>query len=179
MPKASNLSKCPPPKGFRPAGLIQTVELSDTGPRPLIKRKSRYTPVQKLGMGFERKVQENLFNRFDNYVPSPWIRFLERGESARRRRWRWCQPDGFFIDYTAGRISIVEIKLRHTSGAWWQIRRLYEPVLKHLFGPAWSFTPIEVVKWYDGTVPFPEFHGLSPDPRGLADGRFGVHIIKP
>lgn len=172
----SDLSKCPPPRGFKPAGLLETVELTTSGPMPLKAKRKRYTPVQKLGLGFERKVQQALYDRYPNYIPSPWLRFRERSAARLGRGWRWCQPDGLFIDYDSGRLTLVEIKLRHTSNAWWQVRRLYEPVLAHLFGPHWTIIPIEVVRWYDGTTPFPEPLGLSRDPRGLSSGRFGVHI---
>lgn len=173
-PKPTNLSKCPPPRGFRPAGLLKLVELPLQGPRPLKTKRQRYTPVQKVGLGFERKVQADFYSRFDNYVPSPWVRFLPSGAD----RWRWCQPDGLFVDVASGRITIVEIKLRHTHHAWWQIRRLYEPVLRHYFGPNWTFSAVEVVRWYDGTVPFPESYVLAPNPREIADGRIGLHISK-
>lgn len=168
-----SLAKCPPPRKFRPAGLLQHVEWPAEGPRPLKGKRKRYTPVQKVGLGFERKVQDLFVERYPHYVPSPWLRFLERGPD---RRWRWCQPDGVFVDFDAGRVTIVEVKLRHTSGAWWQVRRLYEPVLKHLFGGDWSFSAVEVVRWFDGTIPFPEEYAMSPDPSRVRNGHFGVHI---
>lgn len=75
----------------------------------------------------------------------------------------------------------MEIKYQHTSDAWWQVEHLYLPVLRWAFPPdLWSFARVEVVKWYDPAVAFPERVSLIPH----VDKAFGapgwpVHILKP
>lgn len=113
----------------------------------------------------------------DSYVPSPWLNFLgSRGV-------HWCQPDGLLFDIQRGVIAIVEIKYQHTTDAWWQLRRLYEPVLSALFPPSlWRFTVVEIVKWYDPQVPWPEPIRMLPQVSegfALSPRQTGVHIWKP
>lgn len=107
-------------------------------------------------------------------MPSPWFVFAQEGYS----RPRWCQPDGLLLDLYAGRIVIVEIKYQHTPDAWWQVRQLYQPVVRSAFGPDWDIRACEVVKWYDPAIGFPEPVALAKDPALVRD-TFGVHIWKP
>ena len=164
-----------PPSRFRPAANIDRVEHSATPPPFLRTRKRKGRKAE--GIRYENKAQDMLLERFpDNYVPGPWFRFLEYGQS----KWRWCQPDGLLIDFHYGRITVVEIKLQHTSDAWWQVKWLYLPVLYRAFDPQiWEFTWLEVVKWYDCSVNFPERVSLCPDVLSVEPGQFGVYIWKP
>lgn len=109
------------------------------------------------------------------YAPAPWVRFEAVGAS----RTRWCQPDGLFLDLEAGQITIVEIKYQHTALAWWQVRRLYEPVLQAIFPPnLFSFAALEIVSWLDPDVEFPERWHYAPEPSRVPPGGFGVHIAR-
>lgn len=104
------------------------------------------------------------------YLPSPWIRFNDQTGQ------HWCQPDGL-LDTPDG-LVIVEFKYQHTIDAWQQLRLLYEPVISVLH-PDRPLAVLEVVKWYDCAVAFPEAISLVADP-ALHRGRgFGVHIWKP
>lgn len=110
-----------------------------------------------------------------SYVPSPWLHF--RSESS--EKWRWCQPDGLLVDIERGIITCVEVKYSHTENAWWQVRKLYLPVLEKLFPPAlWRLQACEVVKWYDSAVVFPEPVELAAE-IGKPSDRFKVHICRP
>lgn len=103
-----------------------------------------------------------------------WFRFRSAGAE------RWCQPDGILFRFLDRQITIVEIKLQHTSDAWWQVKHLYYPVLSKAFPEGlWSFNFCEIVKWYDPAVAFPERHHLAGDPLAIGVGKFGVHILKP
>lgn len=106
--------------------------------------------------------------------PSPWIRFQENEDT----RVRWCQPDALAFDPWAGRIIIIEVKYQHTSDAWWQLRRLYAPVVKALF-PGYDIHLAEVCKWYDPAIAFPEQVGMLPSVECASMERIGVHIWKP
>jgi hypothetical protein len=89
---------------------------------------------------------------------------------------RWCQPDALILQPRDGLLTIVEVKYQHTPDAWWQLRELYLPVVSLAFGPDWRIAMLEVVKWYDPHVSFPETPLLTPDPLRPPHGRIGVHI---
>lgn len=128
-------------------------------------------------MLYEKKGHEYLLGEYEEkYLPSPWIRFTDTISD----RTRWCQPDGLLIELERGVITLVEFKYQHTSDAWWQLRQLYEPVVKYLFpGEEWKFHVCEVVKWYDPATVFPERISMAPAIHSLRDNDFGVHIWKP
>jgi hypothetical protein len=111
------------------------------------------------------------------YVPSPWLQFLN--ESGMH----YCQPDGLLIDVAAGIILIIEVKYQHTTDAWWQMRRLYEPVLSRIFPESlWTFKTLEIVKWYDPLVNWPEDIRMIADVHdalGISPSQTGIHIWKP
>ena len=127
---------------------------------------------------YEAQVQEELeLNYGDLYVPSPWFLF---GSVAGPDRGRWCQPDGLLFQPLYATITVIEIKLQHTSDAWWQTRQLYLPVVARAFPPdIWRYNICEIVKWYDPAVVFPETHRLVADPLALGLDQFGVHIMNP
>jgi hypothetical protein len=139
-----------PPERFRPAGDISSVYFSPTPPpflqEVVVKGKRRD------GIRYEEKGQQRLLEaRPLTYAPSPWLQFWEGAEEF------WCQPDGLDIDIGRGIITIVEFKLSHTSRAWWQTRKLYEPVVRYMFaGAPWSYAILEFVKWFDPDTAFPE-----------------------
>jgi hypothetical protein len=126
------------------------------------------------GLKYEKKVLDYLEDESSfPLLRSPWLEFEEA--SGRRR---WCQPDGLLLDIWGGRIIVVEVKYQHTSNAWWQLRQLYLPVLRRLFGE-YVLHPLEICKWYDPAQPFPEPVSLLPDPAKPNGLTFGVHIWKP
>ena len=165
------MQRCPPPRNFTPAGIVRRVEFSLVPP-PFIAY-AKPSGAQAAGLRYERKVQEKFSNLYEGeYVRSPWFHFLSKG-------WKWCQPDGLFIDILSGKIIIVEIKLRHTSNAWWQTRRLYEPVIQGIFPTSsWTYSILEVVHWYDPDTAFPEHFTFASTPFDVPDSGFGVHILR-
>lgn len=135
-------------------------------------RKNRSTYAQRLGIRYEHKAQEHLLELFpDGYVASPWIAFRLKGEPMLR----FCQPDGIIVDPWQGRVTIVEIKLRHMPEAYTQITGIYHPVLSHLF-PGWDIRHVEMTRWYDPHIHFPVPVQLISDLTLVPRGRFGVHI---
>lgn len=163
----------PPPEAFRPAGRVLSAGFSTP---PALRRK-RYTGRRLEGVRYERKVHEHLRELHgDLYLESPWLRFFPAEDGA---RWRWCQPDALLFDFQRGRITIVEVKYQHTSDAWWQVKKLYLPVLQAMF-PAnlWEFDFCEVVKWYDPATAFPERVVLAQE-ICMRHPAFKVHIYRP
>lgn len=112
-----------------------------------------------------------LAERFgEAYHPSPWVRFID--DSGQH----WCQPDGL-LKLPHG-LVIVEFKYQHTVDAWAQLRMLYEPVVRVLY-PEVPLAVLEIVKWFDCAVKFPEPVKLVKDVAAHLTPEFGVHIWKP
>jgi len=165
----SNL--CPPPNNFRPAGEFEHAELALTAP-PFI-RNVRRRGRRAQGLKYERKGHEHFEKLFpQSYVPGPWFRLWP----FRTAHPLWCQPDGLLLDLRASRITIIEFKLKHTSDAWWQTRKLYEPVVRYVFGPDWNYSICEVVRWFDPDTAFPERFSFTKDPFAVPTGRLAVHL---
>jgi len=108
-----------------------------------------------------------------NAILGPWFIFQANGHPERR----WCQPDAMIVNIRTGLITLVEIKLRHTSLAWWQLRHLYTPVIRTLFpAPNWEIAMVEIVRWFDPNIAFPERFKMLPDLTKVTSQGFHVHI---
>lgn len=166
----------PAPKGFRAAKGVQWAKFTDKNP-PFTAHNRRPTGRRLAGIKYERRVHEHMLKAYDTYIPGPWAYFLGADGV------RWCQVDGLMVDVEAGIITIVEIKYQHTTDAWWQVRKLYEPVLAAIFPPElWSFRMLEIVKWFDPAVPWPEPFRLLEHPERITTlpaNTTGVHIWNP
>ena len=136
----------PPPPRFRaPAGKITDVVLKSEHP---FRDQRGNTAAKHAGILYERKVQEFLSDLLGPYYfSSPILHF--RDESGART----CIPDGLLIRY--GCCVIFEVKSQHMPEAWWQLRRLYEPVVR-AYLPHSQVALLEVVRSYDPATPFPE-----------------------
>lgn len=112
----------------------------------------------------------------ENVLLGPWLRFA----SSVNSKLTFCQPDAVYVDRDLLRCTVFEIKLKHTSDAWWQVRQLYIPVLRAILPPSFTFHAVELVKWYDPHTAFPEkFRYLeSIDQKHLAQlgEDFNLHI---
>lgn len=128
-------------------------------------------------MKYERKVHGYFGEWFGPlssgglYAPAQWIEFGNGSNHS-----RWAQPDGLLVDFNRGLLTVVEIKLRHMQKAWWWLRELYLPLITFLFGPSWSYSVLEVVRFYDPSVTWPEPIRMVKSPDLLRNGQFGVHI---
>lgn len=169
-----------PPKGFRPSDLV--VEASFCRSPAFASQPSKgNNPSAIRGLNYERKVHNHLSSVFNPergsqlYVPAHWITF--RTSDPTERGPRYAQPDGLLVDLDRSLVVIVEIKLRHMQSAWWGLRRLYEPLIRKIFGNKWSFAVCEIVDWYDPAVFWPEPYSMCRDPSMLRRNEFGVMIL--
>lgn len=163
-----------PPRNFIPAGLIREAQFVFEPPE-FTEKGNNGTVAQHAGNRYETKVHRYLYGLFpDQYLPAPWVRFHSQGQ-----RRRWAEPDGLVIDIREGTIAIVEAKLSHTLDAWFQLRRLYEPLIRHIFGHSWSYYIVEICGWYDPAVQFPEKVCMAPDLSKLGINEYNVHIYNP
>lgn len=163
-----------PPKGFEPAREVQWAAfLRDT---PAFVTRVPKRGAKGRGINYERKVQRILLDRYgDRYLPNPWVLFND-GSAYKPR---YCQPDGLLIDFYRGKITIVEIKYNHCELAWWQLHKLYLPVVSKIFGPNWEYPCCEVVKWFDPNTLVPESIQLQRDIEFTQPGQWGVNILNP
>lgn len=128
-----------PPRGiYLPQGTPSNVSLGG-----ILPPSGGRTVVQRLGLAYEQKVQDVLAAIYaDRFVCDMPILFEDRRGLHR------CIPDGILrLDATS--IVIIEVKLRHTSRAWWQLERLYCPVIRALVGPAARIFRAEICRSYD------------------------------
>lgn len=107
----------------------------------------------RRGIWYERRVQERFLSEYSGrYIGSPWFRFWRRNGTQ-----GLCQPDGLLFSFDKGFIVIVEIKHSHTVDAWFQLTKLYLPVVEAVFPPRlWRYSRIEVTKTFDPHERFPE-----------------------
>lgn len=124
---------------------------------------------KRQGVKYEQLAQQHFSSLFPGWQASPWLHFEDAHGC------RWCQPDGW-VDL-GPRILLVEFKYQHTANAWFQLRALYQPLLEFLMQK--PVTVLEVVKWYDCAVAFPEPVHLVADPSDWQSSDFGVHIWRP
>lgn len=168
----------PRPKGFRPSDLVVRAEFCEA---PAFTVGGKLYGSAARGIRYERQVHRHFLATLPPkpaspfYIPSRWISFTT--SDPRERGPRFAQPDGLIIDFDRRLITIIETKLSHTAYAWWGLRRLYEPLIRKIFGTKWSYAVCEVCRHYDPGVAWPEPFTLVRDPSSLRPNEFGVHIL--
>lgn len=96
-----------------------------------------FAKTKKLPKGSKRKgllYQERVVERLetmveDTMVPlaGPWFEFVDATGH------RYAQADWIGIDLSKGFVCIAEVKLNRVPDAWWQLNRLYLPLVERLF----------------------------------------------
>ena len=165
---------------YRPSAFIGLRHLQYATFDPYYFRlpKGTYTGARLEGMNYERKVHQLFSDRYcaeargPVYVPAMWIRYVDTMRSY------YAQPDGLIVDLRRSFITIIEIKLKHTLNAYFWLRELYEPLIRHIFGNSWKYAVCEVVKWFDASLRWPEPLRMTGDPSALIVNEFGLHICK-
>lgn len=158
---------------FRPEDVCDAKFVNPPGFAQSGKKSGR----MHIGIRYERAAHvHNSATLGDQYLASPWIEFRVRGDSRRH----WCQPDALYFDLARGQITIIEIKYAHCADAWFQLNRVYLPVLQQLFPPGlWKFATLEMVKWFDCATSVPETPKLRDGIARAMPNEFGVFIWKP
>ena len=162
----------PPPLRFRPpVGTIRNVRMS----LDVQMEQRGNTSAKHAGVLYERKAHDHLERTLGSkYLRSPFLHWLDDSGA------RTCIPDGLVL--FPDRSVIIEIKSQHMPEAWWQLRRLYEPVVRALYPDA-PCQSIEVARWYDPATPFPTSVELIDDLPSFIQRRplpgFGVYVWRP
>ena len=107
-----------------------------------------HTAAQKLGLAYEQRVIDVLEAIYgDNFRAAPSILYEDRSGT------RMAIPDGILrIDSS---LVVIECKLSHCEKAWWQLTRLYAPLLLRLAVPGTRISTVEVCRTFDPAITFP------------------------
>lgn len=147
---------CAPPSWFRGVEGVRSAWPDSGGPFGRTPARLAGSAAQKAGKRYERKAIAYLQERLGKaFLPSPWYKFHDRKGTL-----RWCQPDGLVL--LPGIALLFEIKIGFTSDAWWQTRKLYEPVLRVAHGVG-RVAPFVICKSFDSAVPYPEAYLTLPE----------------
>lgn len=161
----------PPPQYIKylPQGEIR--EAWASAERPFAGARARRSGAQKAGLAFQKRVTQWAFEgKYHGAISiSPWFCFID-GSGSRH----YCQPDLLFSDETT--IVVCEVKLRWTADAWWQLRKLYLPVLAKVF-PKQTLIPLCICKSFDPSVIVPEKINLHPDLYDCRPDCFNVVLV--
>lgn len=131
-----------------------------TSEAPYAGTRSKMSAAQRAGLAYQKRVGKFLQPlAVGAWVVSsgPWFVYC-CGSGPRR----YCQPDFLLLDATNRTMVVVEVKIRWTDIAWWQLRKLYLPVLEVVF-PEWTFITLCITRSYDPAVSIPEPVNLCSD----------------
>lgn len=175
-PVAGRSEALPPPPAYIrfPQGAISYA--SQVTSSPFAGKRTYRSGAQKAGLAYQRKVEAWLSRTCvrDNLLCGPWFCYSDR--TGRRS---YCQPD--VLIFSPGSafdlVSVVEIKLRWTSDAWWQLNQLYLPVLTTAL-PGKKFSRLVICKSYDPAVRVGEPVNLVDLPEEADPSKFNVMVWK-
>lgn len=158
---SERVSRATPPRGFKfIRGTPSSVRFGGEVPH----NRGR-TYAQKLGLRYEQKVHDVLSAIYgSSFRPAPSILFEDR--TGLRR----AIPDGI-LDLDT-RVVIVEVKYSHCELAWWQLKKLYLPLVLRLVSKPIHLC--EIVHSYDPDVVWPEPHRVTSSLHRLPVGEVGV-----
>lgn len=160
----------PPPPAYLklPLGAITHAERSPIN--PFAGTRARRSGAQKAGLAYQKRIVEHLVGEFGraSVDAGAWFHYLD--DSLRRS---YCQPD-VLVEFGPSCL-VVEIKLRWTSDAWYQLRKLYLPVLTAALLPT-TLIPLVICRSYDCAVPAGEAVNLIDTP---ADAKVGLFNVCP
>lgn len=136
----------PPPRSFKPI-VGKPTHVRWLNAKIFGGASAGRTSAQQNGLRYEAKVQDHLKKRFpvDYHIQASLSFRDDTGP-------RIVVPDGVLLRRRDA--VIFEIKSQHMPEAWWQLSRLYKPVLEEFWkGP---ITCCEVVRSFDPSIGFPE-----------------------
>jgi hypothetical protein len=133
----------PPRYSTRDATDCRSAQLIPFPPRH--KQTKRPSPAQKLGLRYEVKAFKHLSMELDSAVFfHPAFRF-----NAGKPFDEHAIPDAIYLH--EGILTIFEIKLKHTADAWYQLRKLYLPVVQKAY-PGAEINLCEICREYDPSI---------------------------
>lgn len=133
----------PPIHSRRDVGDVRTAELL---PFRLQHPEKKRSAAQRLGISYERKALAHLAIELPHEVLNhPAFRFRSAGKAFDEH----AIPDAIYLAKSV--LTIFEIKIRHTADAWYQLRKLYLPVVQKAY-PGYAINLVEVCKGFDPSI---------------------------
>lgn len=138
------------------------------------KRSDKPSAAQRAGLRYQQRVERFLsaasMGRWE-VISSPWFIF---GDDRPGRN--YCQPD-FLLDLGNGCCVVVEVKIRWTVDAWYQLNELYIPVVLAARSAA-SCIPLCITKSYDPAIRAPGEVVLVDDLGSLSSSLFNLMVLR-
>lgn len=161
-----------PKKTYIPEGSIERAWKVEENPHAGVR--TRKSPAQKAGLAYQKRVGAFLPSRDHQWdvVAGPWYCFID-GSGLRH----YCQPDFLLLDEDSSTCVVVEVKIRWTSDAWWQLRHLYLPVLRRV-RPNLQMLALTITRSYDPAVRIEEPIHLIDDFMDTRPDAFNVLVFK-
>jgi hypothetical protein len=132
-----------PPPHFKPLGKsLSQVRFGNSD----YQTATGLSDAQRAGLRYERDFNIYMSKEFPDYVPGPHIHFYS-DEAART-----VQPDGVLAFSEV--VYVFEIKYQHVPEAWWQLVKLYRPLVERIFVGK-PVRCVEVCRSYDPATGFP------------------------
>lgn len=131
------------------------VPLWGGGVKSVSAQASKLSAAQKLGLRYEAKTLEYLEHAFPGFLAH--LPFSYRDGSSLSS----IIPDGVIFDTNSRRLYVVEIKLRHSLHAWFQLNS-YREIISKAF-PDFEVYRLEIVKNYYPEVPINEKFDIISD----------------
>lgn len=138
------MSQTPPTFSHRIAGKVISAQLLEFKLKH--PRSKAPTPAQKRGIAYEKKFLKAHTKLFPSLIHHPAFRFSSDRDE---RFWQYAIPDALLL--LNDTINLFEVKYTHTADAWFQLHRLYLPIVQNAF-PDSKINLIEVCRNYDPAV---------------------------
>lgn len=105
----------------------------------------RQRGAKAAGVSYERKVLEFLERSLPGHTIVGSLPFRYQDDYG----WRFCVPDYLIWDFKQRRVTVVEVKLKHTGAASLELERLYVPVVRQALA-CYGFwvQQLEICRWY-------------------------------
>lgn len=112
----------------------------------------------RLGLRFEKQVLDSLQRNFtDRLATGVPLSFQEAtSKNGFYQRPSTAIPDGLLLSRDRKILLCIEIKLRHSTDAWFQLNRFYLPILRRAVGNSLILRTLEICRYYDPGVRLPE-----------------------
>lgn len=156
----------PPQYCFPPLLPIQSAWRCED-PHP---RRSRAGPKYRPGLKYQTRVINRLKGE-EGLVPGPWFCYVDA--STKRR---YCQPDFILQREGEALVLIGEIKRVFHPDSWWQLERIYSPVVRIALPFATSFICICVCRSFDPAVRLPAVPHLIRTLEEAQEGEFNILV---
>lgn len=133
----------------------------------------------KLGLRFEKAVLEKLHLSFNDRLITGVPLSFQEGASRNGfyQRPSTAIPDGLLLSPCKRVLCILELKLRHSTDAWFQLNRFYLPIMGRICGSSMRLRVLEICKYYDPGVRLPQEKALIVDSENVFRLGDGIHPV--